>query len=169
MISRPEGIAPGQFRALMGAVPAPVTVVTATTDDGTPHGTTVSAFCSVSLEPPLIAVMLDRSSDLLKIVNATQAFGVNLLQEAQSDLALSFARKGLNKFEGVAWSEDGGLPRLTDAMSWVACSVEHTIEAGDHIVVLGRVLNGDLRPAPPLIYHQQTFGTHSGWQVAGGE
>lgn len=74
----PACVGPEVFRQVLGGVPTPVSVVT-TMGGGRPHGTTVSAFCSLSLEPPLVPVALDRASDLLALVRRTQRFAVNLL------------------------------------------------------------------------------------------
>src|ERR1700685_4834543 len=81
------------FRDALARVPAPVTVVTSHVDRR-PHGTTVSAFSSLSLEPPMILVSLDQRSDLLKIITDTGRFGVHVLEVGQQSLATAFARKG---------------------------------------------------------------------------
>src|SRR5438105_11403406 len=81
------------FREVMASVCTPVSVVTAMADH-LPHGTTVSAFASLSLDPPMVLVALDRGSDLLALVRRTGRFGLNVLSGAQSHLALRFARKG---------------------------------------------------------------------------
>ncbi len=150
-----------RFRQAMSSVCTPVSVVTST-DSGSPHGTTVSAFASLSMEPPMVMVSLDRGSELLTLVRTTGSFGLNILASAQSDLALNFARKGgSSKFDNVSWTEDHGVPRLPDAVGFVACRVEQFVEGGDHIVLLGRVLGADSNAAPPLTYHGRVFGTHA--------
>jgi flavin reductase (DIM6/NTAB) family NADH-FMN oxidoreductase RutF len=158
-----SGVDPHAFRELMGDVAAPVTVITAITGAGHPHGTTVSAFCSVSLEPPLVAVMLDNRSDLLRLVRRTRRFGVNVLSEDQGALAMTFATKGGSRFDGVDWRASEGLPRLRGASAWIACSVERSTRGGDHAIVIGRVLQGESEPQAPLIYHHRRFGTHSAY------
>ena len=97
------------FRDTLARVPTPVTVVTSHIDRR-PHGTTVSAFSSLSLEPPMILVSLDQNSDLLKIIQESGRFGVNVLASGQQSLATTFARKGADKFAGVAWYMDHGAP-----------------------------------------------------------
>ncbi|HET6393143.1 MAG TPA: flavin reductase family protein [Blastococcus sp.] len=104
---------PVRFREVMADVATPVAVVTST-GHGVPHGTTVSAFASLSMEPPMVLVSLDRRSDLLALVRDTGCFGVDVLGATQSELALAFARKGgSGKFAGVRWEVDSDLPRLT--------------------------------------------------------
>ena len=93
------------FREALAAVAAPVGVVTSF-DGDRPHGTTVSAFCSLSLDPPLVLVSLDRDSDLLRMVRESRRYGINVLAHDQEDLATRFARKGVDKFDDVAWSPD---------------------------------------------------------------
>jgi flavin reductase (DIM6/NTAB) family NADH-FMN oxidoreductase RutF len=143
----------------MGSVCTPVSVVTAMAGDR-PHGTTVSAFASLSLDPPMVLVSLDRSSDLLHIVRRSLAFGLNVLHSGQSALASAFARKGEDKFNGIDWTLDSGVPRLDGSAGWLACRVERLVSGGDHVVVLGRVIAVAHDPAPPLTYYQRGFGTH---------
>lgn len=148
------------FRDLMAGVCAPVTIVTATAE-GLPYGTTVSAFASLSLRPPMVTVALDRASQVLSRITATGRFGVNVLARTQDDLALGFARRGADRFAGVDWHFDHGLPRLGSAPGWLACEVTEAVEGGDHLLVLGSVTHAETTPAAPLVYGHRTFGTHS--------
>ena len=148
------------FRAVMAGVPTPVSVVTTLTD-GSPHGTTVSAFASLSMAPPMVLVSLDRGSELLARLGHGSVFGVNVLGSDQAALALAFARKGLDKFTGVDWVDDGGAPRLTGSPGWLACTVSQLVEGGDHVIVLGEVRRAATTAAAPLTYHARTFGTHA--------
>ncbi|WP_246629828.1 flavin reductase family protein [Modestobacter lapidis] len=150
-----------RFREVMAGVATPVSVVTAM-GDGLPHGTTVSAFASLSMEPPMVLVSLDRGSDLLALVRDTHRFGVNVLGADQSELALAFARKGgTGKFNGVRWEVDSDLPRLPGAPGWLACEVAQLVEGGDHVVALGTVVAADTVHGQPLTYHGRLFGTHA--------
>jgi flavin reductase (DIM6/NTAB) family NADH-FMN oxidoreductase RutF len=157
-----SGVDAEVFRQIMGSVAAPVTVVTGATRELV-HGTTVSAFCSVSLRPPLVAVMLDNGSDLLRIIRRTRRFGINLLADDQRDLAMKFATKGAGKFESVAWVSDHGLPRLVGSTGWLVCRTARISRGGDHVIVLGHVTRAESDDRAPLIYHQRRFGTHTGW------
>lgn len=141
-------------------VAAPVAVVTAIDGDG-PHGTTVSAFMSLSMSPPMVLVSLDRNSQLLEMVRNTGRFGVNVLSSQQSALGSAFARKGRDKFAGIGWSADYGVPRLPGAAGWVACATTSLLPAGDHELAFGLVLAAASDPTSrPLTYHSRTFGTH---------
>ncbi|OLT18834.1 flavin reductase [Pseudonocardia sp. CNS-139] len=144
----------------MSAVCSPVSVVT-TCVRGQPFGTTVSAFASLSMDPPMVLVALDNRSDLLAAVGETRTFGLNVLSHDQAHLAVAFARKGgPAKFDGVAWSPDGDVPRLLGTTGFLSCRVADVVPGGDHVVVLGTVRTADTRPGPPLTYHARAFGTH---------
>ena|ERR1700712_3868295 len=148
------------FRQVMASVATPVTVVT-TLLDGVPHGTTVSAFASLSMDPPMIMVALDRGSDLLARIRQTRRFGINVLGSTQPALAMAFARKGLEKFAGVQWKLDNDLPRLAEAPGWLACELADLVGGGDHMIALGSVVGVDTVDGFPLTYHARVFGTHA--------
>jgi flavin reductase (DIM6/NTAB) family NADH-FMN oxidoreductase RutF len=150
------------FRDLMSAVCTPVTVVT-TLDETGPHGTTVSAFASLSLRPALVTVALDRRSGLLGRIRAAGRLGVNVLGAADDETALRFARSGADRFAGVPWTAAQGLPRLDCAAAWAACELQQVIEGGDHLLLIGLVVHAETRAAAPLVYGHRTFGTHSGF------
>jgi flavin reductase (DIM6/NTAB) family NADH-FMN oxidoreductase RutF len=161
----PDATLADRFREVMAGVATPVSVVTSMAD-GLPHGTTVSAFASLSMAPPMVLVSLDRGSDLLALVRESGRFGVNVLGSTQSALALAFARKGgTGKFSGVRWEVDHGLPRLPGTPGWLACDVAALVEGGDHVVALGTVVAAETLDGLPLTYHGRVFGTHSALEV----
>ncbi|MTD53214.1 flavin reductase family protein [Amycolatopsis pithecellobii] len=147
------------FTDVMAGVPTPVSVVTAM-DGDRPHGTTVSAFASLSLTPPMLLVSLDRRSDLLTLVRASGRFGVNVLSREQAAVAKAFAVKGASKFDGIAWRPANDLPRLDGVSGWLACEVSDLVDGGDHVVALGTVLAAESSGLAPLTYHARSFGTH---------
>lgn len=147
------------FRAAMGQVCTPVAVVTAF-DGQRPHGTTVSAFMSLSMAPPLVAVALDNDSELLELVRRTGRFAVNVLSDEQPHLALAFAKKGPDKFDGMDWSTNGGLPQLAGTSVWLRCETASLTAGGDHTIISGAVMDVTHCNRPPLTYHRRTFGTH---------
>jgi flavin reductase (DIM6/NTAB) family NADH-FMN oxidoreductase RutF len=146
------------FREALAGVCTPVSVVTSHRE-GHPHGTTVSAFCSLSLEPPMVLVSLDRNSDLLAIVSESRVFGINVLNHGQKELALNFARKGPDKFDGVDWDLDRGVPRIIGAATWLVCKLEYLHEGGDHLIAVGLVEHAESGPGNPLLYRRREFGT----------
>jgi flavin reductase (DIM6/NTAB) family NADH-FMN oxidoreductase RutF len=149
-----------RFREVMAGVATPVTVMTALERE-TPHGTTVGAFASLSMEPPMVVACLDRQSDLLARVRRTRRFGVNVLGSSHSELAARFAKKGGARFLGVDWEVDSEVPRLVGASGWLACDVAALVDGGDHVIVIGAVLAVDKAHVEPLTYHMRSFGTHA--------
>jgi flavin reductase (DIM6/NTAB) family NADH-FMN oxidoreductase RutF len=152
------GVDAAAFRDALGAVCAPVAVVTSFYD-ARPHGTTVSAFCSLSLEPPLVLVALDRGSDLLRMIRRARRYGINVLSHGQEAIATRFARKGADKFDDVSWELDSDLPRLDATASWIACRLHELVDGGDHVIAVGFVEHAQASPAHPLLYRQREFGT----------
>lgn len=154
------GIVP-VFRETMAAVCTPVSVVTGL-DGGRPHGTTVSAFASLSMDPPMVLAALDLTSELLALIRRTRRFGINVLSSGQADLARRFAGKGgTAKFTGVPWEEEAGVPRIPGAGGFLACEVAGLVPGGDHLIVLGRVVAAGAAAGAPLTYHGRVFGTHA--------
>jgi flavin reductase (DIM6/NTAB) family NADH-FMN oxidoreductase RutF len=152
------GVDPVIFREALAAVAAPVAVVTSF-DGERPHGTTVSAFCSLSLEPPLVLVSLDRGSDLLRLVRHSRRYGINVLAHDQEEIATRFARKGADKFAEVPWTLDTDPPRLDGTSSWIACRLHDLVDGGDHVIAVGFVEHAEASPSHPLLYRQRAFGT----------
>lgn len=160
MAAQQDGDLIARFRDAMATVCTPVAVVTAM-DGQRPHGTTVSAFASLSMTPPSLLVSLDRGSELLGLVLGSGIFGMNVLGSSQSALAGKFARKGADKFDGVSWREDAGVPRIAGVQHWLAAEVMQTSEVADHIILFGRVLDVASDTVAPLTYHARSFGTHA--------
>lgn len=133
------------FKAIMAAAPGPVAVVTAFDGGFVPYGLTMSAVCSVSLEPPLVLVCLSTSSNTLSAIRETSAFTINYLPVGEEATAMKFAGKGEHKFESVTWNlpENGiGGPLLAEHAAYAACRVINSIEAGDHVIFVGLVVEG---------------------------
>lgn len=145
------------FREALSSVPTGLTVVTTMNGDGRPHGTTVSAFSSLSLDPPLVLVALDRGSDLLAQLRGTGRFGVNVLAEHQQDVGLACGRKGPDKMAQLDWRDEDGLPRIDGTVAWLACDVEELLPGGDHEIVVGLVTDCAASDAGALIFHRRGF------------
>ena len=149
------------FRATLRLFASGVTVVAARAGDRV-HGLTVSAFMSLSSDPPLVAVAIDRrhdAHDLLASPNAV--FAVNLLADDQRHLSDRFAfEKEKDRFDGVAWSTAAtGAPVLDDALAWIDCSISARHPAGSHILYVGAVeATRVTRPEdPPLVYWNRDY------------
>jgi flavin reductase (DIM6/NTAB) family NADH-FMN oxidoreductase RutF len=148
------------FREVMAGVCSPVAVVTAA-DGSRPHGSTVSAFTSLSLHPPMVVVALDRTSRLLALIRDTGRFGVNVLGSGQSALARDFARRDGDRFAAAPWRLEDGLPRLEGTTGWLACRAAELVPGGDHVLLLGEVTRAQPAHGSPLTYFRRTFGTHA--------
>lgn len=134
-------LAPEDFRSVMSYVPTGVAVVTAMTREG-PVGLTVGTFLSVSLDPPLIGFLPARSSSTWPVIAPIGKFCVNVLADESESVCRSFAKSGGDKFEGLDWELSAtGSPVLADALVWFDCQYEHSYPAGDHLFVLGRVMD----------------------------
>jgi flavin reductase (DIM6/NTAB) family NADH-FMN oxidoreductase RutF len=154
-----------RFRKVLGHFPTGVVIVTAMSGD-TPAGLSVGSFTSVSLDPQLVAVLPAKTSTSWPKIAAASSFCINVLHAGHEDLCRRFARSGADKFAGVPWHPaPSGAPILDGALAWIDCEHERTIDAGDHLLVLGRVRVLDLddsRTAAPLIFFQGGYGTFTG-------
>jgi flavin reductase (DIM6/NTAB) family NADH-FMN oxidoreductase RutF len=147
-----------EFRNVIGHFATGVTVITAM-QDGHPFGTTASAVTSLSLDPPMMLVCLDRESQTGRAVADVGRFAVNILGEGQADLARRFATKAPDKFDGVATREgEYGEPLLADALATLECRVVEQTTGGTHVVFFGEVENGSARAGAPLAYYRGQFG-----------
>ncbi|WP_232711361.1 flavin reductase [Microbacterium sp. BR1] len=146
------------FRAVAGHFASGVTVITAHVE-GRPFGTTASAVSSLSLEPPMMLVCLNRTSATHDAIAAEGRFGVSILARNQSDLAYRFAKKGDDKFDGVPVSTFEGIPTLNGAIATIVCDVEETAIGGTHTVFLGRVRHAGTQPGEPLTYFRGRLGS----------
>ncbi len=154
-----EAVTPLEWRGAMARFASGVTIVT-TWDGDRPVGTTVNAFCSVSLDPPLLLVCLGHANPALGPIEASRLFGVNILAAEHVDLAKRFGRDlGEDRFAEVELGcHEGGAPRLAVATSFIDCRVEQTHDAGDHRIIVGRGLRiGHHSDAPPLVFHRGAF------------
>ncbi len=161
-MSTTEDIDAGQLRHALGHFTTGVTVVTTLSDSGAPVGTTASAVSALSLDPPLVLVCLDRGSETLSHLSAHGRFAVNVLADAQQQLSDNFARRG----DGAAWDDvvhrvggDGAPPRLDGALAVIDCALEHTVEGGDHEIVVGRIGELELgdEALQPLVHFRGAY------------
>jgi 4-nitrophenol 2-monooxygenase / 4-nitrocatechol 4-monooxygenase, reductase component len=145
------------FRDVIGRFASGVTVIT-TAVNGARYGTTASAVTSLSLDPPMVLVCLNKSSDTQSAVLEAGAFCVNILAEAQQDLAYQFAKKG-DKFANVVCDEGlAGVPVLRGTLAHLECRIEETVTGGTHTVFMGRVAVATGHEGTPLTYYRGRFG-----------
>lgn len=149
-----------QFVDIMAALPTGVAVVTTRGAEGRPCGLTSSAFTSVSADPPMLLVCIDRASRTLPVLLERGAFCVNFLRHGRERTCALFASKADDKFSRLRWTPTRtGMPLLhDDAIAFAECETERVVEAGDHVIVVGRVVGGTAADEPPLVYCRRAYG-----------
>jgi flavin reductase (DIM6/NTAB) family NADH-FMN oxidoreductase RutF/DNA-binding IclR family transcriptional regulator len=149
-----------RFRDVLGHLPSGVVAITGVDAGGEPTGLIVGTFASVSLDPALVAFFIAKSSSSFPKVRDSGSFCANILSARQEPLCRALSTRGGDKFAGVRWAPaPSGSPILEDTVAWVDCSVESITEAGDHLIVLGRVQDlGIENPTIPLLFFQGGFG-----------
>jgi flavin reductase (DIM6/NTAB) family NADH-FMN oxidoreductase RutF len=142
-----------ELRRTLGCFATGVTVVTTLDDDGRPRGMTANSFTSVSLDPALILVCVARSAPIMAVLENAAGFVVNILEEQQRDLSQRFATPGIDKFHGLDWRAGStGSPILTETLAYLDCGMHQRIDAGDHVILIGQVVDFARNDAAPLIY-----------------
>lgn len=150
------------LRDVMGNFPTSVVAVTAIDRESEPVGMVVGSFTSVSLDPPLVSFLADRSSSTLPKIVLAERFCANALASDQEALCRKMARRGTDRFDGVAW-ETSALtnPILEGTVAWIDCTIEKVVELGDHDLVVGRI--HDLKVAStktPLLFFRGGYGDY---------
>jgi flavin reductase (DIM6/NTAB) family NADH-FMN oxidoreductase RutF len=148
-----------EWRRAMGYFPTGVTIVT-TWDDQEPVGSTINAFCSVSLDPPLLLICLDLKNPIRSAFERARIFGVNILNDEGRPIAHRFAHDPLSdRFEQFPYrAAPGGAPQLEAAPVFIDCALEDLHSAGDHLIAVGRGLRIEhTSAASPLLYHKGGF------------
>jgi flavin reductase (DIM6/NTAB) family NADH-FMN oxidoreductase RutF len=147
-------IDPDEFRAVLGRFASGVTVLTARHDDAD-HGMTVSAFCSVSLEPPLVLACVDKAAEMAGVLPKVEHFGVSILAEGQEALSRRFSELPAGRFDGVGFTRsERGLVLLADALAHLECRRVASHDAGDHVIHVGEVEWAHSEQGRPLLYYR---------------
>jgi flavin reductase ActVB len=156
-------VSPDTFRSVIGRFASGVAIITAIDDAGVDHGMTATAFCSVSLVPPLVQVCVDQSTTMHRVLGDDASFAVNLLSSGQEELSRRFGsgepqRGGIaeeERFEGVGYSRGvSGAALLNDALAHIECRVFARHAAGDHSIIVGEVELATAHDERPLIYYR---------------
>lgn len=144
---------PAAFRQALAKFATGVTVVTTVDPKGRPRGFTANSFTSVSLDPPLVLVCVGRNVNSYPAFTQTHGFVVNVLAQDQRELSQRFASKAADKFAGVPSSTGiTGSPILDGALAWFECRPWRRVTAGDHVVLIGEVVDFGTNPGLPLAY-----------------
>lgn len=145
-----------RFRDLCGRFATGVTVVTAFDAHGQPAGMTVNSFASVSLDPPLISIAIDHAASAYAALQGAERWTVNILEAHQEALSRRFSSTNPDRFDGVGWRRGPDNELLLDgALAWLMCRRWHSLEAGDHTVLIGQVVAGEsAEHGRPLLYYR---------------
>ena len=144
-----------ELRRVMGHFATGVTVITTRSGDGQPYGLTANAFSSVSLEPPLLLVCVDKKAESYPYFEQSKVFTVNILSDHQEAISRRFAVSGGAKFEGVAYHMGAnGAPILEGSLAYMECTLYASYEGGDHTIYLGEVQQAETVEHKPLLFYR---------------
>ena len=160
VLPRPA-VDPDAFRSVLGRFASGVTIVTAIDAHGRDHGMTVSAFCSLSLEPPLVLACIDRTATMHDLLTEGTVLAINVLSAGQEALSRRFASGDPpNRFDGVGYARGAlGAAVLDDVLAWLECRVVARHPGGDHTIVVGHVEAVGTRQERPLLYYRSGYAT----------
>lgn len=151
-------IDPRELRNTMGLFATGVTVITTKDATGKPFGLTANAFSSLSLDPPLLLVCVDKKVDCYACFDESKVFVVNFLAREQEELSTRFATKGIEKFERVSYTLGSlGVPLLDGALAHLECKVAAVYEGGDHTIYTGEVQTIATADVKPLLFYQGKY------------
>ena len=148
------------FKQVLGSWATGVTIVTSQYGD-LRHGMTVSAFNEVSLDPPMVLFCADKSSNTMGVIEQSRVFSVSILARSQDELSNLFANKQKEavRFNGLDCTLGAtGCPRIPGALAWLDCSVHEAVDAGDHVIYVGRLEEAEARDVRPLLHFRGKYG-----------
>ncbi|MGA2039281.1 MAG: flavin reductase family protein [Bryobacteraceae bacterium] len=141
------------FRRACGRFATGVAIAGVVDRQGTPHGLTVNSFTSVSLDPPLVLVAIAHSASVMEAFRDARFFAVSVLAAGQRALSERFARKGHDRFDGLAWhAGETGAPLIEDTLAEIECAIRYRFTAGDHDLIVGEMVRAQIRQGEPLLY-----------------
>jgi flavin reductase (DIM6/NTAB) family NADH-FMN oxidoreductase RutF len=148
-----------EFRAALGRFASGITVVTTKDAGGELHGITVSAFCSVSLEPPMVLVCIEKVAGSHYALEESNIFVVNILAEGDERVSELFASLSSDKFESVGFTGGiEGVPVLDNSLANLECRVKFSYHGGDHSIFVGDVERVRIDEGKPLVYFRGQYG-----------
>jgi flavin reductase (DIM6/NTAB) family NADH-FMN oxidoreductase RutF len=151
-------IDPRELRNVFGAFATGVTVITTTDTSGKPFGLTANSYTSLSLDPPLVLVCVDKKVDCYACFEQSKVFVINFLAEDQAQLSTRFATKGIEKFEGVPTRAGSlGAPLLEGAIGYIECKLVSGYEGGDHTIYVGEVQTASASGDRPLLFFKGKY------------
>jgi flavin reductase (DIM6/NTAB) family NADH-FMN oxidoreductase RutF len=148
------------FRAVLGRFASGVTIVTTVDQQGRDQGMTVSAFSSLSLDPPLVLVCIDHGASLWPVLEQAEHFAINILGSEQEALSRRFSSREGDRFDGVGFTRGGtGVALLDDTLAAVECTITARVAQGDHSILIGSVEYGVARDLQPLLYYRGGYAS----------
>lgn len=150
-----SAIDPATFRSVLGRFASGVTVVTIRDEQGADHGMTISAFCSLSLAPPLVLICVEQGASMYDALARTSRFAVSVLDSKQEELARRFAEEHPDRFDGIGFTRGlTGAALIDDCLAVIECEVQSRHPGGDHTIVIGSVVAAEAREGRPLLYYR---------------
>jgi flavin reductase (DIM6/NTAB) family NADH-FMN oxidoreductase RutF len=147
-----------ELRRVMGHFATGVTVITTKDQAGNPQGLTANAFMSLSLNPPLVLISVDKGATCYGCFEPNNVFTVNLLNEDQEDVSRRFATKGVDKFADLKWHEGSNGAALIDGvLGSVECKITQCHDGGDHTIVVGEIVNVAATGERPLLFFKGKY------------
>jgi flavin reductase (DIM6/NTAB) family NADH-FMN oxidoreductase RutF len=144
-----------ELRRVMGHFATGVTIITTVSTEGRPFGLTANSITSVSLDPPLLLISVDKKAESYPHFEQTKVFTVHFLSDDQESLSRKFAVSGGDKFQGVAYRMGAnGVPILEGVLGYVECRLYATYDGGDHTLYLGEVMQAEVREGKPLLFYR---------------
>ncbi len=142
----------------MGHFATGVCVVTTKDKAGTPFGLTANAFASLSLNPPLALVCIDKGAQCYSCFEESKIFAVNVLGEGQEAISRRFATKGTEKFAGIPWHKgESGVALIDGAISHIECKIVRSYDGGDHTIHVGEIIRATTTGGRPLIFFKGKY------------
>ena len=146
------------LRRAFGSFPTGVTIVTGLTEEKHPVGVTISSFNTVSMHPPLVLWSLVNASKNLPHFQLGKPHLIHILADDQGDVALHFAKSGIDKFETVSFENTkSGLPKLANCVTYFECITDACHQSGDHTIIISKILGVQTSDKNPLVYGRSKF------------
>ena len=161
-LPEPAAVEAMRFREVLGHFPTSVVAITTTTSDRCPHGLIVGTFMSVSLDPPLVSFLVNRSSSTLSKIRQAGSFCANALAGNQEPVSRRLSSRGPDRFDGLPWTPSPlGNPVLDGVVAWVDCTLVQVVEIGDHYLVVGQVSDLTIESVrTPLLFFRGGYGDY---------
>jgi flavin reductase (DIM6/NTAB) family NADH-FMN oxidoreductase RutF len=149
---------PQELRRILGHFATGVTVITTRDKDGAPSGLTANAFTSLSLNPPLVVVCVDKTAQCYGCFDQSKVFAVNVLSEDQEEVSRRFATKNSAKFAGLEWREgSNGAALIEGAIGHIECKIVQSHDGGDHTIMVGEVVSATASGDRPLLFFKGKY------------